>query len=44
MRKVHASDKLRLLFGEYQRFLLEMLADFDPSIIDGTVANVALVD
>lgn len=27
MRKVHASDRLRLLFGEYRRFLFEMLAD-----------------
>ena len=25
MRKVHASDRLRLLFDEYQRFLLELL-------------------
>lgn len=27
MRKVHAGDRLRLLFGEYQRFLFEMLVD-----------------
>jgi hypothetical protein len=27
MRKVHASDRLRMLFNEYQRFLLEMLGD-----------------
>lgn len=25
MRKVHASDRLRLLFSEYQRYLLELL-------------------
>lgn len=25
MRKVHASDRLRLLFGEYRRFLVELL-------------------
>lgn len=41
MRKVHASDRLRLLFGEYQRFLLEMLLNpraiqsLDPSECDG---------
>lgn len=29
MRKVHASDRLVLLFGEYQRFLLELLSDSD---------------
>jgi DNA-binding MarR family transcriptional regulator len=27
MRKVHASDRLILLFGEYRRFLLELLGD-----------------
>ena len=27
MRKVHASDRLRLLFDEYQRFLLEVLSE-----------------
>lgn len=27
MRKVHASDRLRLLFGEYRRFLVELLSD-----------------
>jgi hypothetical protein len=27
MRKLHASDRLRVLFGEYQRFLFEMLVD-----------------
>lgn len=29
MRKVHASARLVLLFGEYQRFLLELLSDSD---------------
>lgn len=29
MRKVHASDQLRRLFGEYKRFLLEMLSDLN---------------
>lgn len=29
MRKVYPSDRLRLLFGEYQRFTLELLSDFD---------------
>lgn len=27
MRKVHASDRLVLLFGEYQRFLIKILSD-----------------
>lgn len=27
MRKVHASDRLALLFGEYQRSLFEMMSD-----------------
>jgi hypothetical protein len=26
MRKVYASDRLRLLFGQYQRFLFELLS------------------
>jgi DNA-binding MarR family transcriptional regulator len=29
MRKVHASDQLRMLFDEYGRFLLEMLTRVD---------------
>lgn len=31
MRKVHASDRLRMLFDEYRRFLLEMLSDLSHS-------------
>lgn len=45
MRKVHASDRLWLLFGEYQRFLFEMLVDprvtqsLDPAEGDGTAVD-----
>lgn len=46
MRKVHASDRLLLLFGEYQRFLLELLSDLPPAadkaeVTDGSGLNTA---
>lgn len=34
MRKVHASDRLRLLFGEYQRFLLELLSHSEAEVAE----------
>lgn len=35
MRKVHASDRLVLLFDEYHRFLAEMMSDFEVSPKEG---------
>jgi DNA-binding MarR family transcriptional regulator len=31
MRKVYASDQLRLLFDEYQRFLVDLLISVEPT-------------
>lgn len=32
MRKVYASDQLRLLFGEYQRFLVDLVSKQDKTV------------
>jgi len=40
MRKVHASDRLHFLFGEYQRFLFEMLSVGDGVVSQDQVAAI----
>ena len=39
MRKVHPSDQLRLLFDEYQRFLVDMLSDVGNRVPKGELGS-----